>query len=161
MLQITKFSENIITGMVDVEFFLQLTSTSETKKINETFATKENALRRLAEEKRTYFLLRLEKFVAHKKYILENSPGHKSQHLKWLAINHLQQFITYANNNYTLAEICKKTLEAKTMLENILPSFKNNSYNSSTTELQHILQFSQIHYTGNILGNIKQRQNAA
>lgn len=125
-----------ITGAVVTE--ISYTLNGEDHVYLKNLSSLENATNYIRGEKKTWLLTTLEKFLHHKKHIIEaNSDAAKKNSLD-LCFNALQKY-----QAFTIIDICKAILKGKTHFENVLPGNTNPSYENSTKILTAVIAFCE------------------
>lgn len=142
MFNILKFQVDEVTGSTDVAVTFQIKLNGKFNNDQGTFKSREAAKVWLHQIQKDVFLTRVENFIAHKKLIIENAPrGHKTHITKLEALAELLRYLQYAVDN-NLLEACKWFLREHKNFELVLPAQANNSYKSSTEELQNLTDFA-------------------
>ena len=94
---------------------------------------------------RDFLLIRLDKFLAHKRFIQQASSNPFYQRLPLLnSMEKLTNYILWAHD-YALEDICKAILRVADLghFLNVLPLRNNPSYESSQEEMLSILEFAR------------------
>lgn len=126
-----------ITGqsMAQVSFSIN----DELQTVHSPFPSLEFANTYLAKSKRDWFLTALEKFVMHKKQIIESShPDEKKQKALLVCITVYNDFC-----NKSLETSVKRFLNGKSFFEAILPNPNNSSFKSSESNLAELIKFCE------------------
>jgi len=126
-----------ITGqaMAQISFGID----NELKAFNNPFPNLEFATTYLAKSKRDWFLSCLEKFVNHKKQIIESSnPDQQKQKALEVCVTVYNDFC-----NKSLESSVKRFLTGKQFFETILPNPNNNSFKSSQENLSELIKFCE------------------
>lgn len=140
---ILKFQVDEVTGATDVAVTFQLNLNGKFVDDQGTFTTRDAAKAWLHQIQKDVFFTRVEKFLAHKKMIIENAPrGHRSHVAKQLALSVLSCNIEAAIKS-GLFNACKWFLSEYDEFQMILPAMSNPSYKSSTEELQRLYDFAK------------------
>lgn len=122
-----------ITGQVNAQISF------DKEEFEKPLPTIEVAKNYILKSKRDWFLSSLEKFVNHKKQVIENSQVSPE---KQKAL----QVCLQAYNDFcikSLDTIAKRFLIGKAYFETILPHNSNNSYNSSKENLNELIKFCE------------------
>lgn len=151
MFRLLKYQHDLINDSLEIRVLFQLKPTSEIIQDGGMFTKRISGDRWLEKLKKDYFTIKLENYIVHKKYIIESGPGHKSLCAKKQALAELHRFLLYCCEKASLQEACKWCLNMEQKLTAILPSSTNNSYQSSVTALDEIIQFAKLHHTGALI----------
>lgn len=104
------------------------------------FANKTEADLYIQKEKRDWLLGAIEKFLTHKKQVIESSaPDAQKQKALQACLNSYADFGTKR-----LETITQRLLNGKSYFESILPNPNNNSYKSSAENLSEIIKFCEF-----------------
>ena len=132
-----KFYVCQITGEVNAQISFGITEDLET--LEKPFPNVEFANAHIGKAKRDWFLFALEKFVNHKKQVIENSqPDANKQKALQVCLSVYNDFCVKG-----LDTIAKRFLAGKAYFETILPNNNNNSYNSSKENLNELIKFCE------------------
>ena len=94
----------------------------------------------IAKEKRDWFLIALEKFISHKKQIIDNSQvSEEKQKSLAMCLDAHTKFCTKSLEN-----IVSGFLKGKAHFETILPHSSNDSYTSSKSNLDELIKFCEL-----------------
>ncbi len=102
------------------------------------FPTQQFANDYIYKSKRDWFLMSLEKFVNHKKQIIEANADATKQNALQVCLNAYNDFITKG-----LDTISKRFLSGKTYFESILPHSNNASHKGSREALNELIKFCE------------------
>lgn len=151
MFNIVAYNHDLVTDSLTIKVFVQLKTNGNIIEDGGTFTKKQSGDAWLRELKKNYLTIKVENFILHQKYIIENSPGHKSLFEKKKAIAELQNYLTYACEKATLPEASKWCVFMYKHFEKILPSSTNPSYESSVEALNEIMLFAKAHEHGALI----------
>jgi len=135
-----KFFVCQITGSVFVEVSFQINE--DLKVLLYPFSNADNANAYLRKEKRDWLLGCLEKFVQHKRHIIEVSNSEEKK--KELTVC-LDALIAY--EKMETETICKKFVNGIKYFQSILPGPQNGSYQNSIDNLNEIKKFCETELT--------------
>jgi hypothetical protein len=121
---------------------------------NRTFAKKEHADFYIYGSKKSYIILKFEKFVLHKKKLQNTGNSNFYNFIPFIkSLERLLNYVSYFQNE-SLNKICSCIVLLEKDLQNILPTQNNNSYNSSKSTLTEMISFCKIE-----LSNTKRDEN--
>jgi hypothetical protein len=131
--------ESPITGITTLK--AEWTNTNgEEKKIDLTFGSLEFANYRVRLNKKQWILAHLEKWVLHKKLIIENGKNSKNL-IKIQSLFKATESIKLLQGK-ELHTICSQIIKGLPIYQSLLPSMNNTSYKSSVENLQVIIDFA-------------------
>jgi hypothetical protein len=112
--------------------------------IEKTFDFPEEAARFVIINKRQWLIYALEKWVSHKRNIIEaNKDLTKHQALKDV----LTCLEVFSVNRKSLETICQTVVRGENKFRAIMPSVNNTSYNSSLEKLNYLIDFCKNEIT--------------
>jgi hypothetical protein len=125
-----------------VQLIATWTFTNKLEK-EETVLYNENVSRYVQSSKQKWVLSALEKWVHHKKYIIEKGKG-ATDLARLQAIG--RAFIALEMlQNKTLETVCSQIIKGKETFRSILPHPANPSFNNSEAQLEMIFRFCEEH----------------
>ena len=139
MYKVNAFKVCQITGFVDVNSSYDISGNNYQD--NKSFTCVDNANRYINSAKRTWLLLALEKFIIHKKFIIEGNQDKNPTKLEALkkSIQSLELL-----HKLDLQIICKQILLGEKYFRAILPVPSNPSREAAEKILDDIISFCKI-----------------
>jgi hypothetical protein len=143
MFNIISFTVDEISGRADLKVSYQSHISGAIKDDGGSFKSRQNALNWLEQTKKLYFGLRVDNFLIHKRFIIENAPGHKTITHKKEVLTELFRYSKWMAETATISEACKWFLLVKDKFYFILPGQNNPSRESAETELNNLIKFAE------------------
>lgn len=139
MFNVKKFSVCQVTGFTDIQ--LEFDAPNGNVVDTRSFRSKEDADRYILSTKHSYIVHKLERFVQHKKILVET--GRRDFYVtekRFESLEKCWKAVCWAQDQ-PFKRVCQVILQIKDQLYNILPSPSNVSYSSSVRELEEIIAF--------------------